>query len=161
MQLFIDVHSKKPYPANALSNYFPHRFEMDGLEITCMEAFLQSTKCPDIAFQKVICQKMTAKEAKAVGATYDWKSNGMLYWQGYQFSRYSMEYWRLLMRAYGKLCEVPAFQRAMSHSGHKILFHSVGRWSRKDTCLTTWEFLLLLYWCRIVIRKNKKENDKC
>ena len=35
MKLILDVHSKKPYPANALSNFYPHQFYLDGVEISC------------------------------------------------------------------------------------------------------------------------------
>lgn len=166
MSFIIDIHSQKPYPANVLSNFYPTRFVMDvqegqeGQEVSCMEAFLQSTKCPDVEYQKVIAL-MPAKQAKAVGAKYNWQQDGMLYWQGHQFSRYSIEYWRLLFRAYRKLCDDPIFASAVRSSGHAILLHSVGKWSMRKTCLTTWEFLILLYWCRAIIHRNDKRNTIC
>lgn len=153
MKMILDVHSKKPYPANVLSNFYPHHFCLDGVEINSMEGFLQSLKCTDDPqAQRAICL-MVGKEAKEAGSAFCWQADGMLCWQGQTFSRYGREYQALLRRAYGQLCEVPAFARALKCSGHRILWHSIGRWRRKDTCLTVWEFVGLLYWCRRRVRQ--------
>lgn len=151
--LILDIHSTKDYPANVLSNFYPHRFTLDGISIACMEGFLQSTKCPDPEYRKVIC-RMDARQAKDVGQTFHWQENGLLYWNGRSFSRYGPEYRKLLRRAYGALCDVPEFRQAILHTGSSLLGHSIGKWSRKETCLTTWEFLLLLYWCRTRLKRN-------
>ena len=153
MKAVIDVHSKNPYPANALSNFYPHHFFLDGVEINSMEGFLQGLKCTDDSqYQQTICL-MVGKEAKEAGSVFHWQENGMLCWQGQTFSRYGREYQALLRRAYGQLCSVPAFEDALKRSGRRILWHTIGKWRRKDTCLTVWEFVGLLYWCRRRVRK--------
>lgn len=46
MRLILDIHSKKPWPSNQLSNFAEAPFTLDGLRFTCMESFLQSLKDP-------------------------------------------------------------------------------------------------------------------
>jgi hypothetical protein len=40
----MDIRSGKDYLASALSNFAPHPFVLDGVEIASMEGFLQSLK---------------------------------------------------------------------------------------------------------------------
>lgn len=40
----LDIGSGKDYPSNALSNFAPHPFVIDGVECNSMEGFLQSLK---------------------------------------------------------------------------------------------------------------------
>ena len=35
----IDVYSKGEYPADALSNFYPHAFVIDGIQCASMEGF--------------------------------------------------------------------------------------------------------------------------
>ena len=51
----MDVGSKGHYPANALSNFSPHRFILDGVECASMEGFLQSLKFRPADMQAYIC----------------------------------------------------------------------------------------------------------
>jgi predicted NAD-dependent protein-ADP-ribosyltransferase YbiA (DUF1768 family) len=37
----MDIGSRHGYPANALSNFAPHPFNMDGVACASMEGFLQ------------------------------------------------------------------------------------------------------------------------
>ena len=154
MRWIIDIHSRKPYPANVLSNFYPHHFRLDGVEIHSMEGFLQSLKCCDDPQQQERICMLEGKEAKEAGSVYLWQQDGMLCWQGQTFSRYGQEYQTLLRRAYGQLCQVPDFACALRDSGCSMLWHAIGKWRRKDTCLTIWEFLSLLYWCRRCVRRG-------
>lgn len=43
----LDIGSGKDYPSNALSNFAPHPFIIDGVECNSMEGFLQSLKFKD------------------------------------------------------------------------------------------------------------------
>lgn len=151
--MFIDIHSKGAYPADALSNFAPHRFELDGVQIACMEAFLQSLKAPTAGEQEAVCQ-MDAKAAKAYGETHPWQDTGVLQWRGRFFSRYGREYRTLLCRAYDALLENENFRQALRSSGHRPLKHSIGKLRRKDTCLTTLEFVGLLYRARRKVRRT-------
>lgn len=139
MALFINIHSKGTYPANALSNFYPHSFRLDGIPIVSMESFLQSLKFSDIEQQVEVCQ-MNARAAKELGSQQYWQEDGCLYWQGVRFSRYGKDYRGLLTRAYDALGRNPRFIKALQDSGHAILLHTIGKLSRHNTCLTVGEF---------------------
>ena len=145
MKLYIDVHSKKPYPSCALSNFAEHPFRLDGIDIRCMEGLLQSLKAPQER-QQEFCQ-MDARTAKEAGSCMNWQSNGAVFhWSGHCFSRYSREYRSFLNRAYDAMVDQnPAYARALQDTGHALLWHSIGKLSKRNTCLTTFEFVSLLY----------------
>lgn len=150
--MFINIYSKGHYPANALSNFYPHTFNFDGFEnITCMEAFLQSLKFEDANKQLCVLYK-NAKEAKAIGSAQSWKKN--LYWNGRKFERYSKEYVDLIEAAYHSLLANPNFRQALIDSGKNILLHTIGKTLRKNTVLTWWEFTGILHRLRKDVRQN-------
>ena len=74
MKLLLDIHSKSPYPANSLSNFADHYFELDQIPIKCMEGLLQSLKAPP-QDQLAICQ-MDGRTAKEYGLVIRWQENG-------------------------------------------------------------------------------------
>lgn len=150
--MFINIYSKGRYPANMLSNFAPHLFDFDGYKgIPCMEAFLQSLKFQD-AFEQQRVLYMTAKEAKEHGGQKIWCR--YLFWKGKQIDRFSIEYRGLLERAYRAMLANPNFKEALIDSKRKLLFHTVGKTLRKNTVLTWWEFVGLLYKMRKEVRKN-------
>lgn len=65
-QDIIDIHSKGEYPANQLSNFYPHSFVLDGIYCQSMEGFLQSLKYKNVEKQRKICL-LIGKEAKTAG----------------------------------------------------------------------------------------------
>ena len=154
MRLYIDVHSKKAYPSNALSNFAEHPFLLDGVKIRCVEGLLQSLKVPP-AMQAEVCQ-MDARSAKLLGSRYDWRENGAVFhWNGRYFSRYSREYHAFLNRVYDSLVDQSEeYAEALRDSGYAVLWHSIGKLKRKDTCLTTLEFVALLYRARKRARQH-------
>lgn len=151
--MIIDIHSKGAYPADALSNFAPHAFCLDGVQIACMEAFLQSLKAPTAQEQEAVCQ-LDAKAAKAYGETRCWQTTGQLRWRGRVFSRYGKEYRALLERAYDAMLENEGFRQALRDSGRQLLGHSIGKLRRRDTCLTVFEFVSLLYRARRKLRRE-------
>lgn len=156
MKVILDIHSKKPYPASKLSNFAHSPFSIGGLEFHCMEGFLQSLKesNPD---RQAEYQWLSAREAKVRGSQIHWQNDGMLFWRGVPFSRYDWGTYRtLLIHAYDALAEAnPDFQDALLITGRCLLWHSIGKFRRKDTCLTTFEFLYLLYRKRKLLRKAR------
>lgn len=140
--MIIDIYSKGSYPADALSNFAPHKFNFDGFEdIPCMEAFLQSLKFSDVEEQKRILY-LPAVSAKEAGTAKGW--NKTLYWKGKSIDRFSREYRNLVFKAYNALFENAEFRKALKHSGHKILIHSIGKTFRRKTVLTWWGFTGIL-----------------
>ncbi len=148
MGLFVNIHAKGKYPANALSNLCPHSFRLDGIPITSMESFLQSLKFEDQAQQVRVCH-MDGRAAREAGARQPWQKSGWLYWQGVRFSRYGKEYQGLLDRAYDALGRNPRFIKALQDSGIRPLFYTTGKLFRHRATLTAGEF------CRQLRRQRK------
>lgn len=150
--MFINIYSKGCYPANMLSNFAPHSFDFDSYKgIPCMEAFLQSLKFQDAAEQQRVLY-MTAKEAKEYGSKKSW--DRYLYWKGMRVDRFSKEYRGLLENAYRSMLANPNFKQALIDSKRKLLFHTIGKTVRKNTILTWWEFVWILYKLRKDVRRN-------
>lgn len=136
----MNIGSGNAYPANALSNFSPHPFNLDGVEIMSMEGFLQSLKFknPDVA--KEVC-KLIGRAAKKRGAPKNWQREQKLYWLGKEYGRSSIDYQRLLDRAYMAMFkQSDSFRKALKASGNANLTHSIGRRNEKETVLTISEF---------------------
>ena len=133
--------------ANSLSNFAEHEFVLDGIQISCFEAFLQSLKFSEPEAQKaVLC--MSGKEAKKAGSAQQWENSGWLYWNGCAYRRDSREYRLLLERAYDALLENPNFRAVLVASKGKLLIHTIGR--MRHTVLTSLEF------CWILMKKRRQ-----
>ena len=142
--IILNIHSSgKSELAQKLSNFYPHSFVFDGVELSCFEAFLQSLKFSDPDMQRKIW-KMTGREAKLKGQESNWSAGGWLYWQGKVYNRYSKEYRQLIKHAYEALCKNPQFADALRASKGKLLIHTIGKIQRRNTVLTSLEFCLFL-----------------
>lgn len=136
----MDIGSGKGYPSSSLSNFSPHPFMLDGVEVASMEGFLQSLKCPYPEVQKEIC-KLVGFTAKKRGRGYKWQKNGKLYWLGKEYDRYGQEYQELLNHAYSQLYkQSESFRNALKASGDAVLKHTIGRSKEAETILTQAEF---------------------
>ncbi len=155
MKLLLDIHSRSPYPANSLSNFADHYFELDQVPIKCMEELLQSLKAPP-QDQLAICQ-MDGRAAKEYGSVIRWQKNGSTFhWQGVYFNRNSKECWRFLVCAYDAIADQStAYAQALLDTGHSLLWHSIGKSRKYQTCLTTVEFVSLLYYEKKRVRRRK------
>ncbi len=151
----VDIHSRGDYPANALSNFYPHSFTLDGVFCASMEGFLQGLKYKDPQEQKRVCS-LAGKEAKAAGkGKWLFKITGNLFWQGKRIRRRKREYFYLVSRAYETLLEEnPAFRHALLCTQHRTLRHTVGKRSPFFTVLTEKELIAHLYALRGKIDKE-------
>ena len=52
----MDIGSGNGFPCDALSNFAPHPFVIDGVECASMEGFLQSLKFSNPDIQKEVCK---------------------------------------------------------------------------------------------------------
>ncbi len=147
----LDIYSSGDYPADALSNFYPHAFRLDGVACASMEGLLQSLKTRNRARQRRICA-LSGKEAKNAfrhrPQNLGWRLTGRLYWQGTVLRRHSDEYQRFLDRAYAALSESPDFVAALLASGDATLVHTVGKRDTRKTVLTEYEFVSRLLRCR-------------
>ena len=135
----MDIGSRNDYPANALSNFAPHPFVVDGVECASMEGFLQSLKFKNPDMQREVC-KLVGIKAKMTGKHKTWWKTQTLYWQGVEYRRDSEEYQELLDRAYDALAENEGFRRALKATGNARLTHYIGKNDISHTVLTQREF---------------------
>lgn len=137
----MNVGSRNKYPANALSNFAGHRFEIDGITCYSMEGFLQSLKFKSPEMQAEVC-KLIGRAAKYKGKPKKWWTTQTLWWRGVEIDRHSEEYQYLLDRAYQAMYEQSeSFRKALKASGNAILTHSWGKNDKSRTILTNSEFL--------------------
>ena len=145
----MDIGSGKAYPANALSNFAPHPFTLDGVEISSMEGFLQSLKFKSEDMQKEVCL-LIGKAAKFKGKKKKWWRTQTLFWKGKEIKRSSVEYSELIHKAYACMTEQSdSFRRAIKAAGKDAVFtHSIGKDDEHRTVLTRKEFIRELNWSK-------------
>ena len=144
----MDIGSGKEYPANALSNFSPHQFTIDGVKCNSMEGFLQSLKFENPDMQREVCT-LVGFAAKKKGRNKNWKESQTLHWQGAQISRKSDAYASLLERAFMEMAKQSAsFQNALKAAQNAVFKHSIGKSKESETVLTEREFCKLLNVCR-------------
>lgn len=149
----LDIYSKGTYPADSLSNFYPHPFMMDDVRCGSMEGFLQSLKYRSARKQKKICLLSGKKAKKKGNRKFLWKWTGKIHWKGQTYLRDSDEYRELIERAYDRLFENVDFQKALKDSSGKKLIHSLGKKDSSETILTEEEFISSLE------RLRKKLDD--
>ena len=150
----MEIGSGAGFPGDALSNFAPHPFVIDGVECASMEGFLQSLKFSNPDMQREVC-KLVGKAAKFKGKPKKWYRTQTLYWQGKEYKRDSEEYQELLDRAYNELGKNTGFQRALLATGNATLTHSIGKNKQSETVLTVKEFISRLYRLRAELQEKK------
>jgi len=151
----MDIKAGNPYPAGALSNFAPHPFELDGVQIASMEGFLQSLKFKEPDMQDHICTLVGVK-AKYSGKGKNWQRTQTLYWRGQEIKRDSKEYQELLDRAYEAMFTQNAkAKKALLATNSANLTHSIGWHKANETVLTKKEFCSRLMKMRSRLRAEK------
>ena len=136
----MDIGAGKTYPAGALSNFSPHPFVLDGINIASMEGFLQSLKFSNPEKQAQVCG-LVGKMAKFTGKRKRWQRDGILWWRGKEVDRYSREYQDLLDRAYAAMFDQnESARKSLLASGNAVFRHSRGKNKQSETVLTATEF---------------------
>ena len=151
----MDIGSGNGYPSAALSNFAPHPFVLDDVEIASMEGFLQSLKFKNVDMQKYVCT-LVGKAAKYKGKDKKWWQTQTLYWQNKEYKRDSQEYQLLLNRAYNALYQNEGFKKALEASKPGVLTHSIGTTNENETVLTQSEFCGRL----MKLRMGKKLDER-
>ena len=151
----MDIGSGQGYPADALSNFAPHPFVLDGIECNSMEGFLQSLKFSNPDMQREVC-KLVGRAAKFKGKKKNWYVKQVLYWQGKEIPRDSDEYQMLLDRAYMAMAtQNRGFQCALLATQNAALTHSIGKSKTNETVLTRSEFCSRLTKIRTMLQVGK------
>jgi predicted NAD-dependent protein-ADP-ribosyltransferase YbiA (DUF1768 family) len=140
MSTTLDIRSKAPFPAGALSNFAAHKFTIDGITCASMEGFLQSLKIEDVVEQQRVCA-LVGETAQKAGRRHDWATRGTLWWRGAPIDRLSDAYQALLNRAYEALfAQSDMFRAALAATGDHRIAHTIGKSDPCDTILTTEEY---------------------
>ena len=151
----MDIGSGHGYPADALSNFAPHPFVLDGIECNSMEGFLQSLKFSNPDMQREVC-KLVGRAAKFKGKNKNWYVKQVLYWQGKEIPRDSDEYQMLLDCAYIAMAtQNRGFQYALLATKDAVLTHSIGKTKTNETVLTRNEFCSRLTKIRTMLQVGK------
>ena len=151
----MDIGSGHGYPADALSNFAPHPFVLDGIECNSMEGFLQSLKFSNPDMQREVC-KLVGRAAKFKRKKKNWYVKQVLYWQGKEIPRDSDEYQMLLDRAYmAMVTQNRGFQCALLATQNAALTHSIGKTKINETVLTRSEFCSRLIKLRTMLQVGK------
>lgn len=141
--LAIDIHSKGKWPSYALSNFYPHEFDFEGVHCGSIEGFLQSLKTNDVERQILVCA-LSRKEAK-MRSTDTWKKEQNVYWNGHSYNRHGNHFHFLVRRAYRTMLnQCPKFREALKATDTKRIYHSIGNPNPHDTILTEKEFCDIL-----------------
>ena len=151
----MDIKSGCGYPASALSNFAPHPFVFDGVEVASMEGILQAFKFDKFHIQVEVC-KLVGFAAKKRGRPRNWQERQILYWNGVEYPRVGQEYQDLLNRVYQAMCDQnEGFRKALLATNRATLDHSIGRPKKSDTVLTRQEFCSRL----MKLRQELQDGD--
>ena len=74
---------------------------------------------------------------------YDWKENGILYFQGKEINRFSKEYDNLVDELYISAIQNPLYRNILKTTTRDII-HTMGGKSKEETVFTRYEFELQL-----------------
>lgn len=157
----MDIRSGCGYPGSALSNFCPHPFVFDGVQVASMEGLLQALKFDKPHIQSEVCKLVGAK-AKYRGKARNghWHRLQTLWWNGVAYDRASDQYQALLDRAYQAMFEQSdSFRRALQATGDAVIKHSIGKSNPKETVLTEREFCGRLMRLRDELKRTKVFNQ--
>lgn len=146
---------KGPY-AKVLSNLFPYEFEFRGKKLGSIEGFFQGIKFKNIEMQNMVLGYggLPSNYIKVASDT-DWKSDGIIYWQGEPILRDSQEYDDLVDELYISAIQNPLYRNVLKNC-NKDIIHVMGGESKQETVFTRYEFEKQLN-CLKDFLKNEKE----
>ena len=159
----MEIHSKHPYPSNALSNFAARPFKFDGVDCGSMEGLLQSLKFEDPELQAQ-CAKLSGIEAKNFGsqANAAWTSHQTLWWKAKPYPRLSEQYADLVLCAYESMArQCPDFIEALRATLGEELTHSIGTPDPSMTVLTEAELCHALNHIRRQIQPAEAKPRPC
>jgi predicted NAD-dependent protein-ADP-ribosyltransferase YbiA (DUF1768 family) len=154
MEYLVDIGSRNPYPAGALSNFSPHPFTFHGFAINSMEGFLQGLKFKSPEMQQHVFT-LVGMAAKKKGSNKKWFREQVLYYQGTPFNRHSQEYQSLLDEVYEAMfTQNEKARKALLATNGAVLKHSIGKSDAHKTVLTEQEFCSRLTRIRERLKNN-------
>lgn len=126
--------------SKVLSNLFPYEFCFRGKKLNSIESFFQGIKFRDINMQDYVLKYsgLDSNNIK-VASDFDWKREGIIYWQGTAIKRNSKEYEDLVDELYISAIQNPLYRNALKNCDKDII-HSIGETEKSETVFTRYEF---------------------
>lgn len=142
---WIDVgYKNKGNFAQMISNLFPYDFIFRGKKLKSIENFFQGIKFKDRKIQNFVFSYYGTPAVHIKAATnYNWKENGIVYWQGKEIKRDNIEYELLVDELYISAIQNPIYRGILNNCDRPII-HSIGEIDKKNTTFTRYEFELEL-----------------
>ena len=131
--------NKGPY-AKALSNLFPYEFHFRGKTLKSIESFFQGIKFKDISLQNLVFN-YSGLDSNYIQVcnSYNWKENGILYFQGEKINRFSKKYDDLIDELYISAIQNPLYRNLLKTTTRDII-HTMGKELKEETTFTRYEF---------------------
>lgn len=149
-------YNNKGCESKVLSNLFHYEFTFRNIKLNSIESFFQGIKFKDKEIQKLVFTYSGKDSNYIKGCTdYNWKENGIIYFQGKEIDRFSQEYEDLVNELYVSAIQNPLYRLALKKCDVYIM-HSIGDKNKKDSVLTRYEFEYILNSLKDFI-KNIKE----
>ncbi len=138
-----------------LSNLFRYSFYFKGHKFESIEAVFQAMKIKNKSVQRKVFgySGMVSNKVKAF-ADYDWKKDGIVYFQGRAMKRDSKEYDDFIDEMYVAVLQNPLYRQALKNTGNKILLHTMGLNNKNETLFTRYEFEKQINALRDFVNKN-------
>lgn len=130
--------------SKVLSNLFPYTFYFRGKTLNSIESFFQGIKIKDKEVQNLVFM-YSGIESNVIKAAsdYDWREEGLLYWQGIPIKRDSDEYDELVEELYISAIQNPLYRNILKKI-NKPIIHSIGKEDKNETVFTRYEFERML-----------------
>jgi len=147
--------------SKTLSNLFPYTFKFRGKKLASIENFFQGIKFKDKKIQNYVFDYYGIPSVHIkVANNYDWTKTGIIYWQGKEIKRDSIEYDILVDELYISAIQNPIYRSALCNCDKDII-HSIGKNDKKETTFTRYEFEFMLNCLRKFIQsKERGEVDE-
>ena len=154
----LDIYSKSPYPAGALSNFRRCSFNFDGVKCSSIEGVLQSLKVlipsakenpllreERLHLQEKICSYANNKAKREGNFLNLFNAERKLNWKGVPLKRKSKKYQIFLKKLFeARYLADAEFRNALQDTKNYKLIHSIGKHDKNTTNLTEEEFIGML-----------------
>ena len=138
-----------------LSNLFQYEFYFKGHKLAAAECVFQGFKLKDKKAQKLIFKYhgLNSNNIKA-SCDYNWKEDGIVYFQGKAIKRDSKEYDNFIDEMYVSLLQNRLYRNCLKNAGDKYILHALGGKTKQDTVFTRYEFEYELNCLKAYVQQN-------
>ena len=143
-----------------LSNLYHYNFTFAHNKFGSLEGFFQGIKFKDKKLQKEVFKYHGLDALAAKGASdYNWKDEGIIYWQGKPIDRFSKEYDELVKKVYIAAIQNKLYRNALMNCT-KTIVHIIGDEKKENSVFTRYEFEYMLNALKeyLIEENNKKKT---